>query len=57
MPCSKADLLLYCDLDGTLIPDGSASESAATRPLFGRLADQQGACLADVTGRDPGLAD
>lgn len=50
-------LLLCSDLDGTLIPTGTAHESPAARPLFRRLAAHPGVCLAYVTGRDPDLVD
>lgn len=57
MSCSDAALLLCSDLDGTLIPNGTAPESPAARPLFRRLAAHSGVCLAYVTGRDPGLVE
>ncbi len=57
MRCSDAILLLCSDLDGTLIPNGTAPESDAARPLFRRLAAHSGVCLAYVTGRDPALVD
>ena len=54
---SDAALLLCSDLDGTLIPNGTAPESAAARPLFRRLAAHRGVCLAYATGRDPALVE
>jgi sucrose-6F-phosphate phosphohydrolase len=57
MRCSNAILLLCSDLDGTLIPNGTAPESATARPLFRRLAAHPGVCLAYATGRDPVLVD
>jgi hypothetical protein len=57
MSCHDTTLLLCSDLDGTLIPTGSAPESPAARPLFRRLAAHPEVCLAYVTGRDPGLVD
>ena len=57
MSCPDAALLLCSDLDGTLIPNGTAPESPAARPLFRRFAAHPGVCLAYVTGRDPGLVE
>lgn len=57
MRCSEAALLLCSDLDGTLIPNGTAPESPAARPLFRRLAAHPGVCLTYVTGRDPVLVE
>jgi len=57
MSCSDAALLLCSDLDGTLIPNGTAPESPAARPLFRALAAHPGVCLAYVTGRDPALVE
>jgi len=57
MSCPDAALLLCSDLDGTLIPNGTAPESPAARPLFRRLAAHPGVCLAYVTGRDPALVE
>ena len=48
-------LLLCTDLDRTLLPNGSAPESAGARKVFGRLVSHQMVKLVYVTGRDPGL--
>jgi hypothetical protein len=57
MRCSDAALLLCCDLDGTLIPNGKAPESPGARPLFRQLTAHPEVCLAYVTGRDPVLVE
>lgn len=48
-------LLLCSDLDRTLIPNGSAPESAQARPLFNHLATHPELRLTYVTGRDKRL--
>lgn len=48
-------LLLCTDLDRTLLPNGSAPESAGARKVFERLVSHQMVKLVYVTGRDPGL--
>lgn len=45
-------LLLCCDLDRTLIPNGDQKESAEARPLFSRIARRDRLVLAYVTGRN-----
>jgi hydroxymethylpyrimidine pyrophosphatase-like HAD family hydrolase len=50
-------LLLCSDLDRTLIPNGSAPESAQARPLFNLLAAHPKFRLAYVTGRDKKLVE
>jgi hypothetical protein len=50
-------LLLCSDLDRTLIPNGSAPESAQARPLFNRLATYPKLRLTYVTGRDKRLVE
>ena len=57
MPGSDPTLLLCCDLDGTLIPDGTGVESPEARPLFRRLTGHDRVCLTYVTGRHPALAE
>jgi HAD superfamily hydrolase (TIGR01484 family) len=47
-------LLLCCDLDRTLIPNGDADESACARPLFRQLVSHPLVLLAYVSGRDTG---
>jgi sucrose-6F-phosphate phosphohydrolase len=44
-------VLICTDLDGTLIPDGSADESPLARERFVRVASHPGVILAYVTGR------
>ncbi|MDD2749763.1 HAD-IIB family hydrolase [Acidithiobacillus sp.] len=44
-------VLLCCDLDRTLIPNGSQTESAQARPLFRELCAHPAVHLALVTGR------
>ena len=48
-------ILLCCDLDRTLLPNGSQEESPGARPLFRRLAKRQELTLAYVSGRDKAL--
>lgn len=50
-------LLICTDLDGTLIPDGSAVESPGVRERFARLAARPQIAVAYVTGRHRGLVD
>jgi len=49
------ELLLCCDLDRTLLPNGSQEESPQARPLFRKLAKRPELTLAYVSGRDKGL--
>ena len=51
------NLLLCCDLDRTLIPNGAAPESSKARNLFNTLANQSNITLAYVTGRDKKLVE
>ncbi|MDA3834789.1 MAG: HAD-IIB family hydrolase [Spirochaetales bacterium] len=53
----KNNLLLCCDLDRTLIPNGTALESSGARTLFTTLANQSNLTLAYVTGRDKKLVE
>ena len=48
-------LLLCCDLDRTLLPNGHQQESPQARPLFRKLAQRPELTLAYVSGRDKGL--
>ncbi len=48
-------LLLCCDLDRTLLPNGSQEESPQARPLFRKLAKHPELTLAYVSGRHKGL--
>ncbi len=50
-------LLLCCDLDRTLIPNGAAEESPAARPLFREFVADPAICLAYISGRHLGLID
>jgi HAD superfamily hydrolase (TIGR01484 family) len=50
-------ILLACDLDRTLLPNGDAPESPEARPLFRRLATHPELVLAYVTGRDRALTE
>ena len=50
-----ADLLICTDLDRTLIPNGSAPESAGARQRFATLVGRPGVVLAYVSGRDRNL--
>jgi sucrose-6F-phosphate phosphohydrolase len=45
-------LLLCCDLDRTVLPNGKASESPGVRDLFSDLVKQTGLTLVYVSGRD-----
>jgi sucrose-6F-phosphate phosphohydrolase len=45
-------ILLGCDLDRTIIPNGIQKESPLARPLLGRLARYPNIYLAYVSGRD-----
>jgi sucrose-6F-phosphate phosphohydrolase len=52
---SKAGLhniLICCDLDRTLIPNGFQKESSHARPVFRQLAENANIYLAYVSGRD-----
>jgi len=49
------ELLLCCDLDRTLLPNGSQEESPQARPLFRTLAKRPELTLAYVSGRHKGL--
>lgn len=53
MPDDK--LLLCCDLDRTVLPNGHAPESTPARPLFRRIAARPELTLAYVSGRDKRL--
>lgn len=53
----KNNLLLCCDLDRTLIPNGAAPESPKARKLFKTFANQSSLTLAYVTGRDKNLVE
>ena len=46
-------LLLCTDLDGTLLPNGGATEVAGVRTVLARLVESVPLRLAYVTGRDP----
>ncbi|MEL0587369.1 MAG: HAD-IIB family hydrolase [Candidatus Thiodiazotropha sp. (ex. Lucinoma kazani)] len=48
-------LLVCTDLDRTLIPNGSQSESNEARDRFKQLCDSKGVVLAYVSGRDQNL--
>ena len=50
-----AELLLCCDLDRTLLPNGSQEESPQARPLFKKLVQRPELTLAYVSGRHKGL--
>lgn len=50
-------LLLYTDLDRTLLPNGPQPESPGARRLFARLVDRPQVTLAYVTGRHLALVD
>ena len=45
-------ILICCDLDRTIIPNGYQEESAHARPVFRRLAEHSNIYLAYVSGRD-----
>lgn len=49
---STPPVLLCCDLDRTLLPNGVEPESALARPLFNALCARDDVCLAYVSGRD-----
>ncbi len=49
------NLLLCCDLDRTLLPNGKQEESPQARPLFRKLAQRPELTLAYVSGRDQSL--
>ncbi|MGD8343935.1 MAG: HAD-IIB family hydrolase [Desulfobacterales bacterium] len=48
-------ILICCDLDRTLIPNGYQKESVHARPVFRRLVEQSHIYLAYVSGRDKKL--
>jgi hypothetical protein len=48
-------ILLCCDLDRTIIPNGIQTESPLARPLLRRLAESPNIYLAYVSGRDQKL--
>jgi HAD superfamily hydrolase (TIGR01484 family) len=50
-------VLICSDLDGTLIPDGTADESPGARERFARCAALPEVALAYVTGRDRRLVE
>lgn len=50
-------LLLCCDLDRTVIPNGTAEESPMARPLFRELAARPEVVLTYVSGRHIALID
>ncbi|MGD9044751.1 MAG: HAD-IIB family hydrolase [Desulfobacterales bacterium] len=54
MPESQK-ILLCCDLDRTIIPNGYQEESAHARPVFRQLAECSNIYLAYVSGRDKKL--
>jgi HAD superfamily hydrolase (TIGR01484 family) len=45
-------ILICCDLDRTLIPNGFQEESTPARPVFRRIAEHSNIHLAYVSGRD-----
>lgn len=47
-----SNLLLCCDLDRTVLPNGNANESPGVRDLFTHVIKQSGLTLAYVSGRD-----
>lgn len=49
-------LLICCDMDRTLLPNGEQPESPLARPLFARMAARPGVQLGYVTGRHLALA-
>ena len=49
------EILLCCDLDRTLLPNGSQEESPQARPLLRILAQRPELSLAYVSGRDQSL--
>lgn len=46
------DILLCCDLDRTLLPNGVQPESIEARPLFSKLTQRPEVTLVYVSGRD-----
>jgi len=52
----KSRLFLFCDLDGTVAPYGSAQGSPEASAAFHRLADRPEVLLAYLTGRAPSEA-
>lgn len=50
-------LLLCTDLDRTIIPNGTQSESTSARRLFSKLVSQPEVTLVYVTGRDKSLVE
>ena len=49
---AKYKLMLCCDLDRTVLPNGIASESPGVRDLFARVVKETGLTLVYVSGRD-----
>ena len=49
------ELILCCDLDRTLLPNGLQDESAQSRQIFAEVIQQCGITLVYVSGRDLGL--
>jgi sucrose-6F-phosphate phosphohydrolase len=45
-------ILLCCDLDRTVLPNGNANESPGVRDLFAHVVRESGLTLAYVSGRD-----
>jgi len=52
---SMQRLLLCCDLDRTVLPNGNARESAGVRELFERVVREAGLILTYVSGRNLNL--
>jgi len=47
-----SNILLCCDLDRTVLPNGDANESPGVRDLFAQVIKEAGLTLAYVSGRD-----
>jgi len=55
-PCEERPILLCCDLDRTLIPNGAEPESELARPRLRALCSRPEVHLVFVTGRDLQMA-
>jgi len=55
MPMTQTKVLLCCDLDRTVLPNGRQAESPQARPLFRRVSRCPQLTLVYVSGRDKGL--